>query len=115
MIKSRLRMRRVTKTVSVKEKTLASGQYSEADGSGLTGLTATWEPISGDEELTEAGKIVIPTDVFWFEPAVGGSLPAITENHVLVAGGVRYEVVMRPENQAGGGNRLKVMTRRVSD
>jgi hypothetical protein len=114
MIGSRLHRRYAAQTITVKSKTLVSNQYTEA--SALTGLRARRVPMDADEQISEAGAVVIATDVFWFEPAsVGAALPAITENHVLVdAGGVRYEVVMRPTNQAGGDKRLKVVTRRVS-
>lgn len=113
MIGSRIRRRRTTKTITVKSKTLASGQYTEANS--ITGLTATHEPFAGDEIISDAGAIVIATDVFWFEQ-VSGTLPAINENHVLIdSGSIRYEVVAKPVNQAGNGNRLKVLTRRVNN
>ena len=111
MIGSRLRQRRVTVTIAVYAKTLGSGQHTEATA--LTGLTATHDPKGGDEIAADAGEMVIVSDAFWFEP-VSGSLPAITAEHVLVdGGGTRYEVVAAPVDQAGGGNRLKVMCRRV--
>lgn len=111
MIKSRLRCRRGTKKITVSAKTLASGQYTEADS--IFNLTATWEPMAGEEVISDAGQIVVATDVFWFEQK-NGALPAITENHVLTDGdSTRYEVVQRPSNQAGGGDRLKVVVRRV--
>lgn len=108
MITSRLRQRRPTKTITVKQKTFAGGQHTESNL--LTGLTATYEQIAAFEVVGDGGAVVIVTDVFWFEPA-SGSLPAIEEKHVLVDGsGNRYEVVA-VSNQAGGGNRLKVITR----
>lgn len=108
MIGSRLRERRLQLTVSVKLKTLTSGQMVES--SAFTGLIATHEQPDANEFVTDAGAVVVVTDVFWFEP-VAGVLPAITEKHVIVdASSNRYEVVM-VQNQAGEGNRIKVMTR----
>lgn len=113
LIASRLRQRRQTVTLTVKAKTLAAGQHTEATVSGLSAVVATRDPKSGDEIFSDTGDIVVVSDVFWFEP-LNGSLPAITSSHVLVdSDGVRYEVVATPQDQAGGGNRLKVMTRRV--
>lgn len=111
MIKSRLRLRRSTRTIAVKAKTLASGKYTESNA--LTGLVATWEPAEVDESYGDAGQLALATDVFWFEAAAGSSLPAIEEKHVLVdAASVRYEVISVTD-QGGGGSRLKVITRRV--
>lgn len=114
MIGSRLRQRRTTKTITVKSKTLSAGQYSESNA--LTGLTATHDPGGGDEQIAPEGEFVVVTDVFWFEPTTpGGSLPGITAAHVLVdENSVRYEVVANTIDQANGGSRLKVMTRRVT-
>ena len=115
LIGSRLRQRRVTKTMTVKNKTLASGQYTE--GNLITNLSVTHDPKGGDEVISEGGDVVVASDVFWAEPAtIGGSLPAITESNVLVddSTSVRYEVIAATVDQAGGGNRLKVMTRRVT-
>ena len=109
MIKSRLRVRRVTKTITVKQKAFASGQHSESNLE--TGLTATYEPVASFEIVGDGGAVIVVTDVFWFEQKSDGTLPAIEEQHVLVdASSNRYEVVA-VTNQAGGGNRLKVMTR----
>lgn len=112
MIKSRLRVRRPTMTVSVKQKSgPTSGQYSETTP--LTGLTATHSQPDAKELVNDAGQVVTVTDVFYFEPAAGASLPAITEQHVIVdSSNVRYEVIM-VQNAGGGGNRLKVLTQRL--
>jgi len=108
MIASRLRERRVQLGVSVKLKTLTAGQHVESNLA--TGLIATHEQPDASEMFTDAGALVIVTDVFWLE-RVNGTLPAITEKHVIVdASSNRYEVVM-VQNQGGEGNRLKVMTR----
>lgn len=95
-------------TCSVKLKTLTAGQNVET--SLTTGLIATHEQPDASELFTDAGALVVVTDVFWFEP-VSGTLPAITEKHTVIdASNNRYEVVM-VQNQGGEGNRLKVMTR----
>lgn len=108
MIGSRLRERRRQLTVSVKLKTLTAGQNVES--SLYTGLTATHEQPDAFEAFTDGGALVVVTDVFWFAP-VSGSLPAITEKHVIIdASSNRYEVVM-VQDQAGEGDRLKVTTR----
>lgn len=111
MIKSRLRDRRVTKTITVKVKTFASGQHTEATL--YSGLIATYEQRQSVEVSGEAGGMVVVTDVFFFEPVTTGTLPAIEEKHVLIdSGSVRYEVVSVVD-QGGGGNRLEVITRRL--
>jgi hypothetical protein len=113
MIKSRLQSRRVAVTVAVKVKTLTSGQYSEANVSGLSSVTATKEPRDAFEFTSDGGTIVTVTDVFWFEAVAGASLPAIEEKHVLVdSSSIRYEVV-NVSDQGGEGDRLRVMTRRL--
>ena len=95
-------------TVSVKLKTLTSGQNIESNA--YTGLIATHEQPDASEFYTDAGALVTVTDVFWFAPS-GGVFPAITEKHVIMdASNNRYEVMM-VQNQGGEGNRLKVMTR----
>lgn len=110
MIKSRLRVRRQKKTVSVRAKTLTAGKYVES--SAYTGLVATWEPAMVEEVYSAAGQVAFATDVFWFEPTTG-SLPTIEEQHVIVdAAGLRYEVISTT-SQGGEGNRLKALTRRV--
>ena len=113
MIKSRLRRRRTSKTFEVKVKTLASGQHTEANVAGLSAIVGTREERDAVEVANDAGAIVGVTDVFWFEPKAGDSIPAIEEKHVLIDGdSVRYEV-LQVINQAGQDNRLRVLTRRV--
>ena len=113
MIKSRLRQRRKTKTVAVKVKTLASGQYSETTVSGMANLVATHEEREAQEIDGDGGALVVVTDVFWFEVAAGETLPAIEEKYVLVdSDSQRYEV-MQVIDQGGMDDRLRVMTRRL--
>jgi hypothetical protein len=110
MIASRLRERRAQITVSIKAKTLTSGQYVE--NSLAIGLIATHTQPNAFEVISEAGIVALVTDIFWFAQ-IDGSLPAITEKHVIVdASGNRYEIMM-VQNQGGEGNRLKVMTRSI--
>lgn len=111
---SRLQVRRTQKTVSVKVKTLASGKYTEANVTGLTGLTPTYEQRNAAEEHTDAGGTVNVVDVFFFERLTTTNvLPAIREQHVIVdSSSVRYEV-MEVSDEGGQGNRLKVTCRRL--
>jgi hypothetical protein len=111
---SRLQVRRVQKTVDVKEKTLTSGQYVETTVTGLDSLTPTHEQRSAIEEHVEAGALVNIVDVFFFERLIAtGILPAIREKHVLVdSSSVRYEVI-EISDEGGQGNRLKVTSRRA--
>jgi hypothetical protein len=111
---SRLQVRRPQKTVNVKVKTLASGKYTEANVTGLTSLTPTYEQRNAIEENTDAGGLVNILDVFFFERLTTTNiLPAIREQHILVDGdSVRYEVV-EVSDEGGQGNRLKVSTRRL--
>lgn len=111
---SRLQIRRVQKTVDVKVKTRASGQYTEANVSGLTSLTPTYEQRNAMEEHTDAGGLASIVDVFFFERLIATNvLPAIREQHVLVDGdSVRYEV-FEISDEGGQGNRLKVSCRRL--
>ena len=111
---SRLQVRRAQKTVSVKVKTRASGKFTEANVTGLTGLTPTFEQRNAFEEHTDAGGTVNILDVFFFERLVATSiLPAIREQHVIVDGdNVRYEV-LEVSDEGGQGNRLKVSCRRL--
>jgi hypothetical protein len=111
MIKSRLQLRRKKKTITVKSKALASGQYAETNL--LTELSASREPRDAFEFTSDGGTIVTVTDVFWFEAEAGESLPAIEEKHVLVDdSAVRYEVI-NVADMGGEGDRLRVMTRRL--
>lgn len=111
---SRLQVRRPQKTVDVKTKTLSSGKYTEANVSGLTSLTPTYEQRSAMEEHTDAGGNVNVLDVFFFERLTTTNvLPAIREQHVLVdSSSARYEV-LEVSDEGGGGNRLKVTCRRL--
>lgn len=114
---SRLQVRRVQKTVDVKVKTKqANGQYTEANVTGLTNLTPTYEQRNALEEHTDSGGLTNVVDVFFFERLVTtGILPAIREQHVIVdSAGVRYEV-FEVSNEAGQGNRLMVKSRRLRD
>lgn len=115
MIKSRLQVRRNTLSVTVKEKTLTSGQYVESTVTGLADLEPTYEQRNATEENNaDSGGMVNVLDVFWFEPLrTTCELPAIQEDHVLVdSDSVRYEVI-EVSNEGGGGNRLKVSCRRL--
>ena len=111
---SRLQIRRVQKTIDVKIKTLSSGQFTEANVSGLTSLTPTYEQRSAVVEGVDAGALVNIVDLFFFERLTTTNiLPAIREKHVLVDGGsVRYEVI-EISDEGGQGNRLKVTCRRA--
>ena len=114
MIKSRLQIRRNKKTVSVLDRTLSSGKYVESIVGALSNLEATYEQQDAFEVATDGGAVVTVTDVFWFEAKAGEDLPAIEEKHVIREKGtlVRYEV-LQVQDQGGGGNRLRVMTRRL--
>ena len=111
---SRLQVRRPQKTVDVKVKSRSGGQYTEANVTGLTGLTPTFEQRNAFEEHTDAGGTVNILDVFFFERLVATNiLPAVRELHVLVdSDSVRYEVI-EISDEGGGGNRLKASCRRL--
>ena len=111
---SRLQVRRTQKTVSVKVKTLASGKYTEANVTGLTSLTPTYEQRNANEEHTDAGGLANVVDVFFFERLIATNvLPAIREQHVIVdSASVRYEV-FEVSDEGGQGDRLKVTCRRL--
>lgn len=111
---SRLQIRRVKKTVDIKEKTLTSGKYVESNVSGLTSLTPTYEQRNANEEQIDAGGTVNVLDVFFFERLTTTNvLPAIREQHVIIdSDSVRYEVI-EISDEGGQGNRLKVTTRRL--
>lgn len=112
---SRLQIRRPQKTVDIKAKTLgAGGQYTEANVTGLTNLTPTYEQRNAIEEHTDAGGLTNVVEVLFFERLLTtGILPGIREQHVIVdSDDVRYEV-FEVSNEAGGGNRLKVSSRRL--
>ena len=111
---SRLQIRRPQKTIDVRIKTLASGQYTEADVTSLTSLTPTFEQRNAMEESTDAGGLVNILDIFFFERLTATNiLPAIREQHILLdSSSVRYEV-MEVSDEGGQGNRLKVSCRRL--
>ncbi len=111
---SRLQVRRTSKTVDVKIKTLANGQFTEANIIGLTSLTPTFEQRNAMEESTDAGGLTNILDIFFFERLLATNiLPAIREQHVLVdSDSVRYEVI-EVSDEGGQGNRLKVSCRRL--
>ena len=111
---SRLQVRRVQKTVSVKVKTLTAGKYVESNVTGLTSLTPTYEQRNAFEEATDAGGTANVVDIFFFERLTTTNLlPAIREQHVVVdSDSVRYEV-FEVSDEGGQGNRLKVSTRRL--
>ncbi len=111
---SKLQIRRVQKTVDIKVKTLASGQFTESNVTGLTSLTPTYEQRNAMEEHTDAGGLISVVDVFWFERLVTTNiLPDIREQHVIVdSNTTRYEV-FEVSNEGGQGNRLKVTCRRL--
>jgi len=109
MIGSRLRNRRNTRTVDIITKSLSP--YAETNA--YTGLTATYEQRDAFELMTEAGAVIMVTDIFWLAPATpGASLPTITEGQVIYDGSTRYEIIQVQE-QGGGGQRLRAMTRRM--
>lgn len=112
---SRLHVRRPKKTVSVKVKSRASGKFTEANVTGLTGLAATFEQRNALEEHTDAGGTVNILDVLFFERLLATNiLPAIREQHVIVDDddSTRYEV-LEISDEGGAGNLLKVTTRRL--
>lgn len=116
MIKSRLQIRRVTKTVAVKVKALTAGAapYTESNVTGLSAVNLTHEQTDAFEVTSDAGVIVTVTDIFWDEALAGVSLPAIDERHVLVdtTSLVRYEV-LQAIVQGGEQGRLMLRTRRL--
>lgn len=113
MIKSGLRQLRTTKTVTVKTKTLSGGQYSETTVSGLSNLTATYYAKMSMEVATDAGAVVIVSEVLGFDTLPNGTLPAIEEKHVIVEDDdTRYEVIAVVP-VGGLINRLKVAVRRL--
>lgn len=107
MIASRL-IQRDYKTITVKVKTLASGQYTESNL--LTGLLAIHSQQAATEVVAESGVEAILTDIFLFEQ-VSGSLPAIEEDHILVdSSSNRYEVIGVVSQQ---DDRLQVQTKKI--
>lgn len=111
MIGSRLRQRRVTKSVSVVTRSYSSGSYSDTTVYNL--LSAAYEQQQSTDYSDEWGKSTQILDVFWFEPLSSGSLPAIEPKHFITEGSNRYEVI-EVVDQGGQGHRLKVVCRRYS-
>lgn len=93
---------------------MASGKFTEANVTGLAGLTPTFEQRNAEEEATDAGGLVNILDIFFFERLIATNiLPAIREKHILVDGSsIRYEVI-EVSDEGGQGNRLKVSCRRL--
>jgi hypothetical protein len=102
MIKSRLRERRKTETVTIKNYTGATI---------ASGLTATREPKLAAPVVTDDGVIFIETINFYFADTAG-VLPTISyKNLVVDAASLKYEVLaVVPEG--GESNRLGVVTKR---
>lgn len=98
-------------TMTLKVKTLSSGQNTESTVGGP--LIATREQRDAFEIVSDIGTTAIISDVFWFEQLPDETLPAIEEKHILIdVNSIRYEV-LNVANQGGEGNRLRVMTRRI--
>lgn len=113
MIKSRLLDMSTTVTVAVKEKTLASGQHSESNVTGMSALTATKRQPSAQEVASSAGAVVMADEIFLFDAIAGASLPAIKEEYVLVdTNSLRYEIKSVRDGSAGEGELLIVVTER---
>lgn len=107
--RSRIAERQTKKTVDVVLRTLTAGKNVESDT--ISSLTPTHYQMTAFEVFGDVGAGTEIVDVFWFEP-VSGSLPAITEKHIIEEStGTRYEVtdvMPQPENEW-----LKVVTRRL--
>lgn len=105
MIGSRLRVRRVKKTLSVKTYAGAT-LYASLEATHTEKLV---EPI-----VTQDGVMTTPITVFYFDKILStGILPVIPDEARLTdsATGLIYEV-LTSQNTGGEGNRLKVTTRR---
>lgn len=105
--KSRMGALRENSTVTVYTQTRTSSQY--ADSVVDTGLFARKEDSFTQELVTDAGLIVVISQVFWFDRKDDGTFPAIEEKHVLYDGTDRFEVMQVIQRRLT--NRLKVMTR----
>lgn len=106
-MKGPLSSRRTKSTITVYNRTRSGSQYS--DNVIDSGLSGRKEASFSQEIVTEAGAVVLVSDVFWFDKKSDGTLPAIEEKHILYDGTSRYEVMMViPRLYA---NKLKVMTR----
>lgn len=110
MIGSRLRRRRATKTITVKDRTHSGSTYSEARRGTLDDLTATFEQRSVAVADDVMGTYNELRTIFFFAPLPSGSLPAIAAGDVLIdEDDNRYEV--RFVNAlSGNDNRLMVET-----
>jgi hypothetical protein len=83
--------RREPSTITVYTQVRTGSVY--ADSAVHTGLKARKENTFTQELVTEAGALVMVSDVFWFDRLSTGAFPAIEEKHVLSDGTDRYEVV----------------------
>lgn len=92
-ISSRLKDRRALVEVDVVNQVLVSGRHVESDA--YTGLDARHEQVDALMQAGDGGAMVALTDVFWFSPLSNGSLPAITEQHVIkrVDDGKKFQVI----------------------
>lgn len=80
-IKSRLHERRAKVEVDIINQTLTSGRHVESVI--YPGLEPGHEQVDAFMQAGDGGAMVAQTDVFWFKPLSNGSLPAITEHHVI--------------------------------
>lgn len=105
MIGSRLRVRRLKKTVSV---TTYAGAVLYAS------LEATHTEKLMEPVVTSDGAMTIPITVYYFDKILStGILPVIPDESRITdsADGLIYEV-LTSQDTGGEGNRLKVTTRR---
>jgi hypothetical protein len=112
-LQSRLTRRQQTKTVTVYQRNSAG--VESAVSAALTGIAVTHHEKLTNEFVAEFGAVVSKvTDIFWFYP-ISGSLPTLTEQHVVYEDGdttTQYEVVSAVD-QGGQGEVLMVATNRV--
>lgn len=110
MIGSRLYERRQKMTITVYSRNSAG---TESAVSGLSSVSVTHTQQSARELIAEFGNIVTDVvDIFWFGK-ISGTLPTITEKHLIRdASSTRYEII-GVVNQGGESNRLKIITTRV--
>ena len=110
---SRVRLRRQTKTVTVKSRTHSGSTYTENNQELL--LIATWEPRQVQDTNSETtGTFYTVTDVFFFEKDNDCGFPTIGNGDVIIDNDTsqRYEV-MNVSNEGGGNHRLMVSTKRL--
>ena len=109
---SRLTERQQTMTITVKKR--SSAGVESAVSAALTSISVTHHQKSVTEFNAEFGEFVSRIiDIFWFYP-ISGSLPAITEQHVIYQDGnttTQYEVISAVD-QGGQGEVLMVTTER---